>query len=160
MSRSFREEFVQLGRRLAECRDRMRLTLRVAAERASVNHSTLSTWEQGRAVPTADALARLAAVYGVSIEWLLGYPETIFGIPIRHDWPEGLWEFVMSGWAKEYKLRPWEIGLLAAVGIGDGIDPTVGNWAGRLFNWRLQHGDMTGMKLWEGNDEGTESSKA
>ena len=43
------------------------------AEKLNVTRQTVSRWEQGSAVPSADNLKALAAFYGVSVDYLLSF---------------------------------------------------------------------------------------
>lgn len=55
-----------LGELLAIFRKRLQLRQEDLAERVGVSRVTISSWERGEAVPTADNLGRLAAELGVS----------------------------------------------------------------------------------------------
>ena len=57
----FRDARIQSGKSLAE-----------AAEELLVSKTTLSNWESGRRVPSVEALEKLADLYGVSVDYLLG----------------------------------------------------------------------------------------
>ena len=53
---------------LAAARVNANLTQRQAAERISIDKSTLSKWENGKTSPRADQLEQLCCLYGVSID--------------------------------------------------------------------------------------------
>lgn len=57
----FRDARIQSGKNLAE-----------AAEELFVSKTTLSNWESGRRVPSVEAIEKLADLYGVSVDYLLG----------------------------------------------------------------------------------------
>jgi transcriptional regulator with XRE-family HTH domain len=61
-----------LGARLQAARKAVPLTQAQAAEMAWVGRSRLSEWEAGMHMPGTDTLQRLAGVYGVSVDSLLG----------------------------------------------------------------------------------------
>ena len=61
-----------LGERLKQARLTNGLTLRGAAERAGVDSSAMWRYEAGNVEPSALALRGLAAIYGVSVDWLMG----------------------------------------------------------------------------------------
>lgn len=133
-----------IGPRIKQARDKAGLSQRDLADRAGVHNTTLGKWERNEAIPAADALLRLASILGTTSEYLLGYEATIFGYPLRHDWPPGLKEFVVSDLAAEMDLRPWEVAVLAALSK-DGMAPRIGNWAAILLKWRVEHFDLTGI---------------
>jgi transcriptional regulator with XRE-family HTH domain len=60
-----------LGDRLREVREKKGLTITEAADLLESHFSTLSSYERGVRQPNPKALARLAAFYGVSVDWLL-----------------------------------------------------------------------------------------
>lgn len=60
-----------LGDRLAAAREARALTTAEAATRLGVRGRTLRDWENDRAAPRANRLQMLAALYGVSLRWLL-----------------------------------------------------------------------------------------
>lgn len=60
-----------LGDRLAAAREAAGLTLAEGATRLGVRGKTLRDWEADAAEPRANRLQMLAALYGVSLRWLL-----------------------------------------------------------------------------------------
>lgn len=132
------------GERIKTAREKTGLSQRQAAEKAGVHHATLSKWERSEAIPVGDGLLRLAGVLGTSGEALLGFDVRFMGLPLRHDWPEGLKEFVASATATELELRPWEVPILAAL-IRDEGKTHLGTYAAILLNWRVHHADLTGV---------------
>ena len=125
-----------LGDRLRQRREVRHEGLRDVADATGTKHPALVSWEQGRTVPRADVLAKLAAHFGESVEWLLGEPETVFGLPVVDDWPEGLREFIASDLAVEVELRTWEIPMLCYWRILPGFPTTPLRWATQLTNIR------------------------
>lgn len=61
-----------LAQRLAEARKRARLTQRQVAAKLGVTHGAVGNWETGTTEPDAQMLARLARLYRVSSDYLLG----------------------------------------------------------------------------------------
>ena len=71
-----------LGDRLAAAREAVGMTPAQAASRLGVRGKTLADWENDSAEPRANRLQMLAALYGVSLRWLLtgqgeGAPEPL-----------------------------------------------------------------------------------
>jgi transcriptional regulator with XRE-family HTH domain len=67
----------RIGRRIASRRALLGWTSAALAERAGISRVTLSRIETGRVgKASADTLARIAAVLGVSVDWLLFGDET------------------------------------------------------------------------------------
>lgn len=64
--------FVAFGHRLRAARERAGLQQVQASERVGVPVRSLRRWESGLAEPGVEKTMRLAEVYGVSVDWLLG----------------------------------------------------------------------------------------
>lgn len=64
---------MKLPWRFKEARMQNKIKLIDAAKRLGVAQPTLSAWEGGRKEPSIAAIARMAEMYSVSIEYLLGY---------------------------------------------------------------------------------------
>ena len=64
-----------MARRFREARKKNNLKLTVAAKMLSVSQPTLSSWEAGRKSPTIDNLEKMAELYGVTTDYLLGREE-------------------------------------------------------------------------------------
>lgn len=58
--------------RFKECREAAGISQKSAAITVGVKPPSMSDWESGRTSPTCDKLIRLASLYGVSIDELLG----------------------------------------------------------------------------------------
>lgn len=58
--------------RLAEARKRLGLTQKHFAEKAQIQPSTYSSYENNKKVPPLDIALRIADALGVSLEWLCG----------------------------------------------------------------------------------------
>ena len=61
-----------MSRQFREARKKNNLKLTVAAKMLGVSQPTLSSWEAGRKSPTIDNLAKMADLYGVTTDYLLG----------------------------------------------------------------------------------------
>ncbi len=64
-----------LSERLHDLRVRKRLSQKQVATLIGVNPSTISSYESATRLPSYSSLIRLAKVYGVSIDYLLGIEE-------------------------------------------------------------------------------------
>ena len=62
-----------LGENLREARERKGMTQRQAAAMAGISTSTIQRLESNRSMPSLEKISVLATVYGVHIEWILGY---------------------------------------------------------------------------------------
>ena len=58
--------------RLKECREKCGLSQKAVAATLKVAAPSVSNWESGKTSPTHDNLEKLADLYGVSIDYLLG----------------------------------------------------------------------------------------
>lgn len=61
-----------LERRLRKLREKKKLSQEVVATRIGVTKSTISSYETGTISPTLENLTKLAGVYGVTTDYLLG----------------------------------------------------------------------------------------
>lgn len=61
-----------MSRRFREARKKNNLKLTVAAQMIGVSQPTLSSWESGRKSPTLENLERMAELYNVTTDYLLG----------------------------------------------------------------------------------------
>lgn len=52
-----------------------KLSQRALAKKTGLSASAIKQWENGRRVPNADAVARLAKFFGVTADYLLGLEE-------------------------------------------------------------------------------------
>lgn len=65
-------ELQEMARRLRMVRAACNLTQAEAAETAKISQSALSLYEKAKREPHATSVKRLALVYGVSLDWLMG----------------------------------------------------------------------------------------
>ena len=74
---------------LRSLRDQHGLTQEELAERLFVTRQAVSRWENGETLPNTDTLRRLSALFGVSINTLLGAPRQLYcyrcGMPLTDD---------------------------------------------------------------------------
>ena len=61
--------------RLKECREKSGLSQKTVAASLKVAAPSVSNWESGKTNPTHENLEKLADLYGVSIDYLLGRDE-------------------------------------------------------------------------------------
>ena len=64
-----------VGERIKELRKARRMTQNEFAERINVTKSTVSAYENGSRLPSYDVLIRIARLFKVSTDHLLGYSE-------------------------------------------------------------------------------------
>lgn len=65
-------DFKQVGKRIAEARQRRGLNRNQLALKTGISHANLVRYEQGVNEPGAGKLLRIADVLGVTVDWLLG----------------------------------------------------------------------------------------
>lgn len=58
--------------RFKECREKARLSQKYVALTLGIKAPSVCDWEKGRTVPSSDNLSKLAELYNVSIDYLLG----------------------------------------------------------------------------------------
>lgn len=62
------------AKRLRELRKSKGLTQKELGQRLNVTDAAVGMWEQARRLPDPEILSRLAGIFGVSIDYLLGNP--------------------------------------------------------------------------------------
>lgn len=80
--------------RLRECREAAKLSQKFVAITLGVAPPSVSNWETGKTRPTRENLVRMADLYGVSVDYLLGRTDdmnepTETSIPTEHT-PEAI----------------------------------------------------------------------
>ncbi len=65
-------KIMNLNERLKACREKKGYTQTFISEKLDVNKATLSSYESGRRKPDYETLTKLADIYEVSIDYLLG----------------------------------------------------------------------------------------
>jgi transcriptional regulator with XRE-family HTH domain len=77
-----------LGARLKEAREKKRLTQMEVAKKLGISNGTLSGYERNYRDPDTNILAKLSALYEVSVDWLTGNiknPITLTGTSEREE---------------------------------------------------------------------------
>ncbi len=64
-----------IGQRLVDLRKQYKLTQQQVAERIWVNKASISAYELGTRLPSYEVLIKLARLYGVTTDYLLGVSE-------------------------------------------------------------------------------------
>ena len=64
------------GKRIKQLRKQHRLTQSELGEMVGLTQQSITAWETGRTYPDVYTLIRLAMLYEVSVDWLLGLTET------------------------------------------------------------------------------------
>ena len=64
--------YIEFGQRLQELRNNLGLTRAQLGEKCGVAQSTIVNYEKGTRIPFADTAAKMAAVFGLTVEELLG----------------------------------------------------------------------------------------
>jgi transcriptional regulator with XRE-family HTH domain len=77
----------QLGRRVRRRRHFLDLSQETVAERAGINRTQLSLYENAKRMPRAGTLVRIAAALGVSVEQLLA--GVAWEVPVHPDEEDG-----------------------------------------------------------------------
>lgn len=63
------------GKKLCELRKQNHMTQQVLSERLCVTKATVSSYETGNRLPSYDILIRIAYIFHVSVDYLLGISE-------------------------------------------------------------------------------------
>ena len=61
-----------MGQRIKSLRSQLKLNQTIFAESIGITQSTLSSYENGNAVPSTDVLLTIATKYCISLDWLFG----------------------------------------------------------------------------------------
>ncbi len=102
-----------LGKRISENRKRLGLTQDQLAERLGVTAQAVSKWENDQSCPDINTLPRLAEIFGISVDALLGRSsQTVHEAEIVDDEPEGFhvekdgisWDVNLSGSKKLFPI--------------------------------------------------------
>ena len=64
-------DIIEIGKRIKEIRTEQGLSQQKFGELLSVSQDTISLWENGKAVPTAEFLIAIAQRFDVSIDYIL-----------------------------------------------------------------------------------------
>ena len=71
-SQKITQERAALGRRIAQARERMKLTQTEAADRLDITVQSLQQWEKGLTSPRPERLKQIAAVFHCTVDDLFG----------------------------------------------------------------------------------------
>lgn len=63
-----------IGQRIRDLRKKKRMSQTELAKSAGVSQTTVTAWETGKAEPSSSAVARLADIFNVTTDYLLGRP--------------------------------------------------------------------------------------
>ena len=142
-----------LGKRIVRCRKGLGLTQDVLAERLGVTAQAVSKWENDQSCPDITMLPKLAEVFGITIDMLLGVeppksPDTPSGPPepethrdiLTDDEKKGLWEVQWnSGRKSAVGFAVWLLiaGLSGIQAVGRGISLWGVLWASGLLTFGL-----------------------
>ena len=70
-----------MPRRFKQARKLSRLTAVAAAKEMNISNPTITAWESGRKTPSIEGLEKMADLYQVTTDYLLGRPEPEFANP-------------------------------------------------------------------------------
>ena len=71
--------------RFRELREKAGLTTAELAKRIGVSQAAASQWDTGKKFPSSETLCKLADLYGVSIDYLVGRESADPGVPVKAD---------------------------------------------------------------------------
>ena len=72
-----------LHHRFRECRERSGRTTAELAKRIGVSQAAVSQWDTGKKFPSSETLCKLADLYGVSIDYLVGRESADPSLPVQ-----------------------------------------------------------------------------
>lgn len=64
-----------IGQRIRDLRKQKRMSQTELAKSAGVSQTTVTAWETGKAEPSSSAVSKLADIFNVTTDYLLGKPE-------------------------------------------------------------------------------------
>lgn len=64
-----------IGQRIRDLRKQKRMSQTELAKSAGVSQTTVTAWETGKAEPSSSAVTKLADIFNVTTDYLLGKPE-------------------------------------------------------------------------------------
>lgn len=92
----------KLGDRLKQAREKAQLTQVEAAKKLEITNGAISGYERNYRDPDTETLSRLAELYGVTPNWLLGVEETKESTAVL---PESQFDQVISDMEKLYGVN-------------------------------------------------------
>lgn len=66
--------------RLKECRENAHLSQKYVAITLGISSPSVANWERGKTNPTKENIVKLANLYGVSVDYLLGRTDDVNGV--------------------------------------------------------------------------------
>ena len=126
-----------LGKRIVQNRKRLGLTQDALAEKLGVTAQAVSKWENDQSCPDITMLPRLAAVFGVTTDALLGLEAPAKEAEVMEDTPglhidnqNGHWEFKWDGGRRNYlAIALWVISTALMLLAGNILNQQVGLWS-------------------------------
>ena len=99
--------------RLVMLREEAQLSQEQVGERVSANRYMVRFWEQGRDAPTPDHRERLATLYGVSVDWIVGKTDFRDGVKLSFeaDYSDDEFERIREGLDPQDMDDKWAIFL-------------------------------------------------
>ena len=64
-----------IGQRIRDLRKQKRMSQTELAKSAGVSQTTVTAWETGKAEPSSSAVSKLADIFNVTTDYLLGRPD-------------------------------------------------------------------------------------
>ena len=77
-----------MARRFKEARKLRRMTAVAAAKEMKISNPTITAWESGRKTPSIEGLEKMADLYHVTTDYLLGRPEPLSADPTQELSPD------------------------------------------------------------------------
>jgi len=103
---------------LKDLRKKAGLSQEALAQKVLVTRQAVSRWETGETVPNTETLKLLSALFGVTINTLLGQPRELYcqacGMPLRDD--ESVARDTEGGFNEEFCRWCWVDGAYAGPG--------------------------------------------
>lgn len=140
-----------LGKRIATHRKRLGLTQDALAEKLGITAQAVSKWENDLSCPDISVLPRLASIFGISTDELLGsepkqkvhaaevVDEHAHGLHVEHE--DGKWEFHWDSGLRGRLLFPLWVLLLGILLLADNtLGLGVGFWGLAWPSWLLMMG--------------------
>lgn len=95
--------------RFKDARLKAGLTTAELAKRIGVSQAAVSQWDTGKKFPSSETLSKLADLYGVSIDYLVGREDADPGVPIMNDIIPAETLYLMHGKPVWDEKRGWGI---------------------------------------------------
>lgn len=104
----------QLSQQIKILRTSNNLSQDDLAEKLYISRQAISKWENGEATPDIDKLVQLAAIFKVSLDYLVLGKETDKEIIIEKQGKMNGWEFLADYWWLVFPVGAFLYGLFAA----------------------------------------------